>query len=158
MIEQNVIDNLVVIFTLIYNLIITAVFVLRAYDLEKWEKRMGPPFNFLLIPFTILWILNFFNGLDFARLGMSTMIVIFLGYDLWYRTLTQEKPRHHPEKWPKKLVVYLILLQLGSITLNGYGFLLSKDIGLLVLSTYFISLFAYAFYQYRFKKDIKAQT
>ena len=153
MVEQELIDGLVVISTLIYNSLLTAVFVFRAFDWEAWEKRMGIPFNLLLIPFSILWVLNVLNGWDFARLGMSTVIVIFLLYDLWYRTLTKEKPRHHPKKWPTKLIIYMILLQVGSITLNGYGFLISKEIGLIVLATYFLSLFAFAFYQFRFKKQ-----
>lgn len=155
MMDQNLIDTLVVLSTILYNGIVTAVFLLRAYDIEKWEKRMGLPFNLLLIPFTLLWILNLLNGFDFGRLGTSITIIIFLGYDFWYRTLTKEKPRHHPEKWPKRLIVYLILLQLGSITLNGYGFLISQEVGMFVLVTYFISLFAFAFYQYRYKKQLK---
>ena len=155
MVEQEVIDGFVVISTLIYNLILTAVFLFRAYDWEAWERRMGIPFNLLIIPFSILWILNLLNGWDFSRLGMSIAIVIFLLYDLWYRTLTKEKPRHHPEKWPTKLIIYTILLHLGSITINGYGFLISREIGLTVLTTYFLSLFAFTFYQFRFKKQRK---
>ncbi len=153
--DQDLIDILVVLSTILYNVIITAVFLFRAYDNEKWEKRMGLPFNLLLIPFTLLWIFNVLNGFDFGRLGMSTTIIIFLGYDFWYRTWTKEKPRHHPDKWPKRLIIYLILLQVGSITLNGYGFLVSREVGMLVLTTYFISLFAFAFYQYRYKKQKK---
>jgi hypothetical protein len=111
MVEQELIDGLVVISTLIYNSLLTAVFLFRAFDWEVWEKRMGIPFNLLIIPFSILWVLNVLNGWDFARLGMSTVIVMFLLYDLWYRTLTKEKPRHHPENWPTKLIIYMILLQ-----------------------------------------------
>ena len=148
MVDQNLIDTLVVGSIILYNVIITAVFLLRAFDFEQWERRMGLPFNLLLIPFILLWILNFLNGADLTRLGTSITIIFFLLYDLWYRTLTQEKPRHHPEKWPRKLIIYLILLQVASITLNGYGFVVSREVGMFVLATYFISLFAYAFYQY----------
>jgi hypothetical protein len=63
----------------------------------------------------------------------------------------------YPEQWPRKLIIYVILLQLGSISLNGYGFLISQEVGLLVLVTYFISLFAFAFYQYKFKR-LKGRT
>jgi hypothetical protein len=155
MVDQELIDISVAISTLLYNLILTAVFIFRAYDWEIWEKRMGIPFNLLIIPFSLLLVLNILNGWDFARLGMSTVIVIFLFYDLWYRTITKEKPRHHPEKWPTKLIIYFILLQIGSITLNGYGFLISKEIGLFILTTYFLSLFAFTFYQYRFKRQLR---
>ncbi len=156
MVDQNLIDTLVVMSILLYNTLLTAVFLFRAFDFEQWERSMGLPFNLLLFPFTILWIINFLNGADLTRLGTSIAIIFFLAYDFWYRTLTQEKPRHHPEKWPRKLIIYFILLQVGSITLNGYGFVVSREVGLFVLATYFISLFAYAFYQYNYKKQQKA--
>jgi len=71
MVDQDLIDLLVVLSTILYNTLLTAVFVLRAYDNEKWEKRMGLPFNLLLIPFILLWILTLLNGFDFGRLGMT---------------------------------------------------------------------------------------
>lgn len=51
-------------------------------------------------------------------------IIPFLLYDLWYRTLSREKPRHHPAgRWPIELYMYLVLYLLGSMLLVGYAFI-----------------------------------
>jgi hypothetical protein len=56
-------------------------------------------------------------------------MLMFLGYDYWYRVYTEMKPLHHPDKWPRELIIYLVLLYAGSIGLNRYGFLSRKDMG-----------------------------
>jgi uncharacterized membrane protein YfcA len=74
-------------------------------------------------------------------------IVVYLGYDFWYRALTRKKPYHHPEKWPTGLIVYLALLFVGSIGLNWYGYLTSQLAGDTLVVMFFLMIAFYGYYQ-----------
>jgi hypothetical protein len=124
--DKALIDNLVVFSAIIYYIFLCLVYLLRAYERNKQELILAPSFSFLLGPFVVLWILNLLNGSDIGRLITGLPIIIYLVYDLWYRLITKRKPQHHPDRWPIGLIIYLILLQIGSIALNWYGFIASK--------------------------------
>jgi len=153
--DGNLIDSFMVLFAIIYNIILILVFVLRAHGRERWEWNVGYVFNGLLIPFTALWLLNLLIGSDIGRLITGMPVILFIGYDLWYRTLTKEKPTHHPDCWPIGLKVYLILFNIGSILLTGYAFLVSLLYGYLVLACYFSVLAAFGYYQSTYKRKIE---
>jgi hypothetical protein len=110
-----------------------------------------------LIPFSILWLLNLLSNSDLGRLITPFPVIMFLAFDLWYRTATKRKPQHHPENWPLGLYIYLLLYVIGGIMLNGYAFLVSLPYGFIVLSSYYGSLMAYGYYQYSHKKFKKSQ-
>jgi len=154
--EQALIDNLVVVSAIIYYAFLCLVYLLRAYELDKQELMLAPVFSLLLIPFFSLWILNLLNGSDIGRLITMLPIIIYLVYDLWYRFITKKKPQHHPKRWPIGLILYLILLQIGSIALNWYGYLTSKFYGHVLVITYFIMLGCFGFYQNRYNKRKKS--
>ena len=156
MMDEILIDNLVVFSAIIYYLFLCLVFLLRAYERDKQELMLGPIFSLLLIPFVTLWILNLLNGSDVGRLITGFPIIIYLVYDLWYRFITKKKPQHHPERWPVGLIVYLILLQIASIALNWYGFLVSQITGRMLVISYFVMLGCFGFYQHRHNKRKKA--
>jgi nicotinamide riboside transporter PnuC len=80
-----------------------------------------------------------------------------LVYDLWYRLITQKKPYHHPDRWPVGLVVYLVLLFIGSIGLNWYGYLMSRFYGNMLVIAFFIMMGSYGYYQYTYNKRRKAK-
>jgi hypothetical protein len=103
-----------------------------------------------------LWTLNLLNESDIGRLITGLPIIIYLVYDLWYRLITKKKPQHHPNRWPIGLIVYLILLQIGSIALNWYGFIVSKFYGQVLVISYFVMLGCFGFYQNRYNKRKKA--
>ncbi len=155
MVYEVSIDNLVIFSTIIYYAFLCIVYLLRAYERNKLELMLAPVFSFLLIPFVILWTVNLLNGSDCGRLITGLPIIIFLVYDLWYRFITQKKPQHHPDRWPFGLIIYLILLQIGSIALNWYGFLVSKFYGNVLIISYFIMLGCFGFYQNRYNKRKK---
>ena len=155
MIDGNLIDELMVLFSLIYNFVGILLFMLRAHKRKQLEFKLGPVFNTLLIPFSFFWIYNLINGRDSGRLITGIPIIIFLIYDLWYRTITNKKPYHHPENWPMGLYVYVLLYQLSGIMLNGYSFMISLLYGYIVLASYFCSLIAYGYYQYQHKRELK---
>jgi len=79
-------------------------------------------------------------------------MLVFLVYDLWYRVLTEKKPVHHPEKMPRELIIYLVLLMLGSIGLNWYGYIVSETYGKILVAAFFVMMGAYSLYQYRYNK------
>ena len=154
--DEILIDTLVVFSAIIYYLFLCLVYLLRAFERDKEELMLAPVFSLLLIPFVALWILNLLNGSEIGRLITLLPIIIYLIYDLWYRLLTKKKPHHHPDRWPMGLIVYLILLQVGSIGLNWYGYLVSKFYGHILIISYFIMLGCFGFYQYRYDKKKKA--
>jgi hypothetical protein len=153
--DEILIDNLVITSSIIYYLFLCLVFLFRAFQREKEELILAPLFCLLLVPFIVLWTLNLLNGGDLERLIALLPIIIYLIYDLWYRLLTNKKPHHHPDRWPIGLIVYLILLQVGSIGLNWYGFLVSKFDGMILVLCYFLMLGCFGFYQNRYGKRKK---
>jgi len=156
MIDEILIDNLVVFSAVIYYAFLCLVYLLRAYERDKQELMLAPIFSFLLVPFVALWILNILNLGDIGRFITGLPIIIYLVYDFWYRLITKKKPQHHPDRWPVGLIVYLILLQIASIALNWYGFLVSKFYGYMLVISYFVMLGCFGFYQNRYNKRKKA--
>jgi len=150
--DEVLIDNLVVFSAIIYYAFLCIVYLLRAYKCDKLELMFAPVFSVLLVPFVALWLLNLLNGSEIGRLITMLPIIIYLIYDLWYRLITKKKPHHHPDRWPVGLLVYLILLQVGSIGLNWYGFIVSKFDGTILVICYFIMLGCFSVYQNRYNK------
>jgi len=146
-------DTAVLGFGLLYYLLLCIVFLLRAYERDE-ELRLKYVFSLQLLPFGALFVLNLIDN-QLNRSITLIPLLIFLGYDLWYRALTMKKPLHHPEKWPKELVIYLVLLFTGSIGLNWYGFLVSKLYGRILLAGFFAYIGCYSFYQVRHNNNMK---
>ena len=145
-------------FSLLFNIVMILAFVFRGQRRTQTEAKLGPVSNLLLIPFSILWLLNLLGDSDLGRLITPFPAIVFLAYDLWYRTATRRKPQHHPEHWPIGFYIYLLLYVAGGIMLNVYAFLVSLPYGFIVLSSYYGSLMAYGYYQYRHKKFKKSQS
>jgi len=122
-------DNLVFFFALVYYAFLFLVYLLRAQELTKLELKLSP-----VLP-----------------------IVIYLVYDLWYRLITRKKPYHHPDRWPLGLVVYLLLLFVGSIGLNWYGYLVSTLYGNTLIIAFFVMISSYGYYQYTYNKRKEAK-
>jgi hypothetical protein len=79
-------------------------------------------------------------------------IIIYLIYDLWYRLITRKKPLHHPKRWQAGLIIYLLLLFIGSIGLNWYGYLTSRLYGSMLVIAFFVMMGSYGYYQYSYNK------
>jgi len=154
--DEVLIDNLVIVSSIIFYLFLCLVYLLRAFERDKEELMLAPIFSLLLVPFVALWILNILYGSEIGRLITMLPIIIYLFYDLWYRLITKKKPQHHPDRWPIDLILYLILLQIGSISLNWYGYLVSKFYGHVLVICYFIMLCCFGFYQNRYNKRKKS--
>jgi len=155
--DSVLIDNLVVLFALIYYAVLIIVYLMRAHELEELEWKMSPVFSALLMPFSLLFGLNLLIGNDSGRLITGLPIIIYLAYDLWYRAITRKKPYHHPERWPVGLVVYLLLLFIGSIGLNWYGYLVSDLDGDMLVGGFFVMMCSFGYYQWRYNKRKKAK-
>ena len=155
--SNAIIDTLVVLFSVVYYIFLSIVYILRAYAYEKQELKMAPVFSLQLIPFIILLVLNVYLGSDIGRIITGFPIIVYLLYDLWYRLLTKKKPVHHPDRWPIGLIIYLILLQIGSIALNWYGFLVSKLYGYVLIASYFVMLGCFGWYQAKYNRRKKSQ-
>ena len=150
------VDYLVIFFALVFYVFLIVVYLLRARQLEEVEWKLSLPFSFQLIPFALLWVVNLLIGNDSGRLVVELPIIIYLVYDLWYRLITQKKPYHHPERWPIGLITYLLLLFIGSIGLNWYGYLMSPFYGNMLVIAFFIMMSSYGHYQYTYNKRRKA--
>jgi len=149
----SLIDTAVLGFGLLYYLFLCIVFLLRAYERDE-ELRLKYVFSLQLLLFGTLFVLNLIDNQINRSITLIPMLV-FLGYDLWYRALTMKKPQHHPEKWPKELIIYLVLLFIGSIGLNWYGFLVSKQYGRILVAGFFAYIGCYSFYQVRHNRKMK---
>jgi hypothetical protein len=155
-VDQTLIDVLMVLFSLIFNVIIVIMFILRGQERTYAEAKLGPVTNALLIPFSLLLVLNALNGSDAGRMITGFPIIIFLAFDLWYRTIKREKPYHHPDRWSLSLYAYLIMYELSGIMLSGYAFIVSRLDGYVVLASFLGSVAAYGYYQYKYNKQKKA--
>jgi hypothetical protein len=151
------IDNLVILFAVVFYAFLIVVYLLRAHQLEELEWKLSPVFNLQLIPFALLWGVNLLIGNNSGRLVAGMPIIIYLVYDLWYRLITRKKPYHHPDRWPPGLIVYLLLLFIGSIGLNWYGYLMSKVYGNILVIAFFIMMSSFGYYQYKYNKRKKAK-
>jgi hypothetical protein len=151
------VDYLVIFFALVFYAFLIAVYLLRAHKLEEMEWKLSLPFSLQLIPFTLLWVVNLLIGNDSGRLIVELPIIVYLVYDLWYRLITQKKTYHHPERWPIGLIVYLLLLFIGSIGLNWYGYLVSNLYGNTLVVFFFLMISSYGYYQYRYNKSKKTK-
>lgn len=145
------IDNMVVFFAMVYYAFLVILYFVRAHKLSDLELKMAPLFSVQLAPFYILWMLNILKG-DIGRSVSMTPIIFFLLYDLWYRLITRKKPVHHPDRWPVGLVLYLMLLFIGCIGLNWYGFLISDFYGNMLVVTFFVMLSSFGYYRFRYNK------
>jgi hypothetical protein len=154
--DAVLVDNLVVFFALVFYAFLFVVYALRARELSRLEWKLRVAFSVQLVPFTSLWVVNLLIGNDSGRLLAGLPIIIYLVYDLWYRLLTQRKPYHHPDRWPVGLVAYLLLLFIGSIGLNWYGYLMSRFYGHMLVIVFFIMMSSYGYYQYTYNKTKKA--
>ena len=146
-----IIDDLVLFFALVYYAFLVIVYLVRAHDLSDLELKLAPIFSILLVPFGVLWMLNIMGG-DTGRIVSMTPIIVYLLYDLWYRLITRRKPVHHPDRWPVGLIVYLVLLFIGSIGLNWYGFLVSDFYGNVLVVSFFVMMGSFGYYQFRYRK------
>jgi hypothetical protein len=154
-VDGVLIDILVVFFAVVYYAVLVIVYFLRAHKLAEIEWKMGPVFSVLLIPFASLWAVNLIIGNDSGRLMTGLPIIVYLVYDLWYRALTRKKPHHHPDRWPVGLIIYVLLLFIGSIGLNWYGFLVSYLDGSMLVVAFFVMMSSFGYYQYRYNKRKK---
>jgi hypothetical protein len=154
--DTGLLDNLVVFFALVFYTFLFVVYVLRARELSRLEWKLRVAFSVQLVPFVSLWVVNLLIGNDSGRLLTGLPIIIYLVYDLWYRLITQKKPYHHPDRWPVALVVYLLLLFIGSIGLNWYGYLMSRFYGHMLVIAFFIMMSSYGYYQYTYNRRRKA--
>jgi len=150
--DAVIVDNLVVFFALVFYTFLSVVYLLRARELSKLELKLAPVFSVQLIPFASLWVLNLLIGNDSGRLLAGLPITIYLAYDLWYRLIARKKPYHHPDRWPLGLIAYLLLLFMGGIGLNWYGYLMSKFYGNMLVIAFFIMMSSYSYYQYSYNK------
>lgn len=155
--DEVLIDNLVVFFALVYYTVLVIVYLLRSHELTEMEWKMSPVFSLLLIPFASLWALNLIIGNDSGRLMTGLPIIVYLTYDLWYRTITRRKPHHHPDHWPIGLIVYVLLLFIGSVGLNWYGYVVSNFFGNMLVVAFFVMMNSFGYYQYGYKKKKKAR-
>jgi len=151
----DLLDNLVVFFTLVFYAFLFVVYVVRARELSRLELKLRIAFSIQLVPFVSLWAGNLLVGNDSGRLLAGLPIIIYLVYDLWYRLISQKKPYHHPERWPVGLVVYLLLLLISSIGLNWYGYLISQFYGNLLVIAFFIMMSSFGYYQNAYNKRKK---
>jgi len=66
-------------------------------------------------------------------------------------------PHHHPDRWSVGLIVYVLLLFIGSIGLSWYGFLVLYFYGNMLVVAFFVMISSFGYYQYRYNKRKKVR-
>lgn len=155
---SSIVDILVVGFGITYYASLVTVFILRAYEKSEQELKLKLVFSAQLLPFTLLMVWNLLFQNDTRRVITLLPMIVFLVYDLWYRALTEKKPVHHPDKWPRELILYLLLLFAGSISLNWYGYLVSEQYGMTLVVAFFVMMGAFGLYQSRYNRKKRLTT
>jgi len=146
--DVALLDDFVVFFALVFYAFLFVVYFLRARELSGLELKLRIAFSVQLVPFASLWVFNLSLGNDSGRLLTELPIIVYLVYDLWYRLLSKKKPYHYPGRWPPALIVYLLLLFMGSIGLNWYGYLMSELYGFVLVIAFFVMMSSYGYCQY----------
>ena len=72
------IDYFVIFFGLVFYAMLVVVYLLRAHKLEELEWKLSPVFSLQMIPFVLLWMVNFLIGNDSERLIVGLPIIIYL--------------------------------------------------------------------------------
>ena len=150
----STLNTAILAFGVIFYSLTVIVFILRAYEKSDQELKLKYIFSLQIIPFTVLTTLSVYQNQIRKAITLVPMLV-FLVYDYWYRIHAEMKPLHHPDKWPRELVVYIVLLYAGSIGLNWYGFLVSDQYGMILVVSFLFMMGAYSLYQYRHNKRKK---
>jgi hypothetical protein len=141
------IDYLIVLFAFVFYAINSSIYLARARGFLKLESTLSPLFSAQLVPFYALWMLNLGFGNDSGRLLAGLPIIAYLAYDFWYRLIRRDSP-HHPKLWLPGLVIYLLLLFLGSLGLIWYGYLMSSFFGNLLVIAFLIMICSFGYYQF----------
>ncbi len=149
---EALVDYLVVLFALVFYAFMSVVYVIRARGLSNLELTLSPFFSVQLVPFLSLWILNFGFGNETGRLLAGLPIIAYLVYDFWYRLSPQQDSKHHPRIWLPGLLIYLLLLFLGSIGLIWYGYLMSNFHGNMLVVAFFIMMGSFGYFQFQTTK------
>ena len=149
--NPNLLDQLVLGFGLNFYGLTAVVFLLRAYERSEQELKLKYVFSAQFIPFSFLMLVSLYQNQIRHAITLLPMVA-FLGYDYWYRIQTEMKPLHHPDKWPRELIIYLVLLFAGSIGVNWYGFIVSDQYGMILVAGFFVMMSSYSFYRYRHNK------
>ena len=82
---------------LIFYGLCSVVYILRAYEKTEHELRLKYVFSLQLAPFFTLFIINLVQEDRVRHAATLAPMLLFLGYDFWYRAYTMKKPVHHPE-------------------------------------------------------------
>ena len=93
LLTQYLIDQIMVISSFLFNIIIVFIFLLRAYERYYQERMLGFVFSVLFIPFIYVWVTNLIGGRDAGRLITGFPVIVFILYDYWYREIAKKKPR-----------------------------------------------------------------
>ncbi|HZW56219.1 MAG TPA: hypothetical protein VFF30_08030 [Nitrososphaerales archaeon] len=93
-----IVDDLVIFFSLVHYTQLVVVFLLRPLARAAFESKMNPVFSILLIPLVSFGALRMRLGIDAGRLIAGFPMILYLGYDLWFREIARRKPYHHPQK------------------------------------------------------------
>ena len=83
-VNEYLIDQIMVISSLVFNVFIVFLFIFRAYERPDQERRLGYLISLLILPFTYVWVTNLMGGRDTGRLITGFPVIVFILYDYWY--------------------------------------------------------------------------
>lgn len=133
-------DLTTVIIANLINLILSLIFLNRAHGRPEWEHALGYGTIVMMIPLTIIAILNLAHKRAWAFWALPLVMVAYLALEFLLDYVLKLNFRQTALLGP-----YLLAFYLGQFALIGYSFLVGKSQGLTTLITYFICLGATAY-------------
>lgn len=133
--DFHVVDLAVVLCANLFNLMMVAIFLLRAQGRQRAEHRLGLFEVPLAIVFAIASIINWMNARDVWLVLLPALVVLFIMAELLLDYILKIEFRHK-----RLLGPYLLFFYAAQMGMIGYAFIVKEVYGLITLLTYFASL------------------
>lgn len=122
--------------SIIFNILVSTVYILTKYDNMDLVKRLGYPFSFLIVPFGYT-LCTFIKDEDEKRVIVSNAIIlVYLFLELLFDIILVIPFREI--LWLH--VIYILVFYAAEFSIIGVSFNLNRKMGFVVLFTFMILL------------------
>jgi hypothetical protein len=132
-----VVDLSVFVIANLFNVLLTSIFLCRAWGLLRAEKVLGLATVALAVPLSFAMLLNLVGGREWWTFVLPGIMVVHLLLELFLDYVLRVDFRSTALLGP-----YLLIFYLAQMGLIGYSFLVGNVFGAVTLATYFMCLLA----------------
>ena len=133
---ENIHEKVFIASSIIFNILVSTVYILTKYDNMDLVKRLGYPFAFLIVPFGYT-LYTFIKDEDEKRVIVSNAIIlVYLFLELLFDIILVIPFREI--LWLH--VIYILVFYAAEFSIIGVSFNLNRKMGFVVLFTFMILL------------------